>query len=106
MSSLATESPRWLLQRGRTEEATKVLEKAVSWNGAHMGKSVHAIVDELVRNQENISVSSLSNNVFLCVIVLDLESCTATPDATREEVAWSNEQRGHHHCYACTNRKR
>ncbi|KAK7021944.1 hypothetical protein SK128_005601 [Halocaridina rubra] len=62
MPSIATESPRWLLQKGRTEEAKKVLEKAVSWKGAHMDKSVQAIVGALLSNQEKFSQNQNDGN--------------------------------------------
>ncbi|XP_068217986.1 solute carrier family 22 member 20-like isoform X1 [Palaemon carinicauda] len=49
ISFLAPESPRWLLQKGRGEEARKVLRYAVKMNRAEAELNVDSCVDKLIK---------------------------------------------------------
>ncbi|XP_069981534.1 solute carrier family 22 member 20-like [Penaeus vannamei] len=48
ISFLVDESPRWLLQKGRVDEARAVLQRAVQLNNAEKASSLHAAIDKLI----------------------------------------------------------
>lgn len=48
VSVLMDESPRWLLQTGKTDEAKKVLEKAVRLNKPETTSTLQATIDKLI----------------------------------------------------------
>ncbi|XP_047474618.1 solute carrier family 22 member 6-like isoform X2 [Penaeus chinensis] len=48
ISFLMDESPRWLLQKGRVDEARVVLQRAVQLNNAEKASSLHATIEKLI----------------------------------------------------------
>ncbi|XP_045606660.1 solute carrier family 22 member 6 isoform X1 [Procambarus clarkii] len=48
LSFIVDESPRWLVQQGRAEEATTVLQKAVRLNNVKLSENVYSIVNNII----------------------------------------------------------
>ncbi|XP_066974942.1 solute carrier family 22 member 20-like isoform X2 [Macrobrachium rosenbergii] len=62
VSFLAPESPRWLLQRGRGEEARKVLRWAVKINRSEAKLNVDSCVDKLIKAFTEEASAAASKN--------------------------------------------
>ncbi len=72
---LMLESPRWLLSKGRSEEAKRVMRTMCRWNGKHRGQEVDNFVDNffLSEKQKKGSIRDLfklpatrRNTVLMC----------------------------------------
>ena len=54
--SILPESPRWLLAKGRVEEARKVLERAAKVNGAKLS---HVNLEEIAADLTNVCYQTI-----------------------------------------------
>lgn len=74
------ESPRWLLNKGRVEEAKTALRKAAQWNGVHLPKSVNFnLVAESIKKVSQLVLGYFSNTQLTPDIEFRRKNLKKTP---------------------------
>lgn len=57
------ESPRWLLAKGKLEDALKILETMARVNGKEFPESFHSKLEERVRQEKHRKTKRIMHNV-------------------------------------------
>lgn len=57
------ESPRWLLAKGRLEEALKILETMARVNGKEFPESFHSKLEERVKQEKRRTIKKKARNI-------------------------------------------
>ncbi|XP_056636575.1 organic cation transporter protein-like [Diorhabda sublineata] len=74
---IVPESVRWLLSKGRTEEAKSILRKAAKWNGKHLPEEVLeklSYIDASETTKKNEILNALKSRI-LCVRLIICSFC-------------------------------
>ena len=65
------ESPRWLLQKNRSEEAKQILVKAAKWNRRSLPKNVDEVLHEITKVHIIITIIRFNlklKNIHCCTL--------------------------------------